>query len=163
MENVSTPDIKQDKELYRQKRVKVSLFIENSLSYNLVLVATFFNLAYSITILDVMEVNFLMGITVLINISLLFLLFTCAIKLKIYNRRWTYITLASGAYIAMRLFIFIPFILKPYSKLLQIYLYNVLGLLFLGVAFGLSIIRLTKRERLVRTIKSPAELAKAER
>jgi len=159
----SSPSAKHDKELYKQKLVKVSFFVENTLSYKLVLAAIFFNLAYSIVILDVMEVNFLMGLTVFINISMLFLLFTCAVKVRIYNKRWTFIALASGAYIALRIFVLIPSVLKPYSKVFQIYLFNVFALICIVIAFVLSMIRLTKREKLMDVFKNPAELAKAER
>jgi hypothetical protein len=160
MESIVTTSDKEEKKLYKEKLVKVSLFRENSLAYGLVLIATFFNLAYSIIILDVMKVNYLMGITVFINISLLFLLFTCAMKVKVYNRYWTFITLISGIYFALRFILIVPFILKPYEQIAKIYLCNILGCLFLIAAFFVSITRLTRRQQLIDNTKKQADMAK---
>jgi hypothetical protein len=154
---------KEEKKLYQEKLIKVSLFRENSLAYGLVLMATLFNLAYSIIILDSMKVNFLMGITVFVNISLLFLLFTCAVKMKIYDKKWTFVTLASGIYFALRVVYIVPGILKPYSQLFKIYVYNVLGCLFLLAAFGVSFVRLHRRQHLIDNMKDQADKAKAGR
>ena len=57
----------------KQKKVHVSLFRKEKVSYSLTLFAIIAELVYVIGILDVMNKSYWMGITVMVNILMLFL------------------------------------------------------------------------------------------
>ena len=61
-----------------EKKTYVTLYRTNGYSYTLTLLAIIAEFVYVTTILDSMPVNFWMGLTVIVNIFVLFLVFTCA-------------------------------------------------------------------------------------
>ena len=73
--------------LEKEKKAYVSLYKKDVLPYSLILCAILAELIYDIMVLDVMPVNYLMGITVMVNIAILFLLFTCARKGQYLSQR----------------------------------------------------------------------------
>lgn len=66
------PDISE-----KEKKVYVTLYKKDAPSYAMILLATLLEFVYVVSILDVMPVTFMMGVAVIVNIFLLFLLFTC--------------------------------------------------------------------------------------
>lgn len=81
-----------------EKKTYVTLYRTNGYSYTLTLLAIIAEFVYVTTILDSMPVNFWMGLTVIMNIFVLFLIFTCAVKINVYSLQWAVITLAVGVY-----------------------------------------------------------------
>ena len=79
-----------------EKKTYVTLYRTNGYSYTLTLLAIIAEFVYVTTILDSMPVNFWMGLTVIMNIFVLFLIFTCAVKINVYSLQWAVITLAVG-------------------------------------------------------------------
>lgn len=77
------PDISE-----KEKKVYVTLYKKDAPSYAMILLATLLEFVYVVSILDVMPVTFMMGVAVIVNIFLLFLLFTCAVKVNVYEMRW---------------------------------------------------------------------------
>ena len=98
-----------------EKKTYVTLYRTNGYSYTLTLLAIIAEFVYVTTILDSMPVNFWMGLTVIVNIFVLFLVFTCAVKINVYSSRWAVITLAVGVYFLVRQFLIVPVFLQPYA------------------------------------------------
>lgn len=91
-----------------EKKTYVTLYKTNGYSYTMTLLAIIAEFVYVTTILDSMPVNFWMGLTVIVNIFVLFLVFTCAVKINVYSSRWAVITLAVGVYFLVRQFLIVP-------------------------------------------------------
>lgn len=132
----------------KEKKTYVSLYRKDSLPYSLILLAILAELVYVVTILDVIAVSYLMGITVILNIVLLFGLFTCAMKVSVYQRSWTIGSIALGVYMLLRMSVLVPFILKPYAKLTLITAANLTGGLILMIAGLISLRRISRRQKL---------------
>ena len=98
-----------------EKKTYVTLYRTNGYSYTLTLLAIIAEFVYVTTILDSMPVNFWMGLTVIVNIFVLFLIFTCAVKINVYSLQWAVITLAVGVYFLVRQFLIVPVFLQPYA------------------------------------------------
>ena len=82
------PDISE-----KEKKVYVTLYKKDAPSYAMILLATLLEFVYVVSILDVMPVTFMMGVAVIVNIFLLFLLFTCAVKVNVYEIPWAAVSL----------------------------------------------------------------------
>ncbi|MBT9780052.1 hypothetical protein GPL15_26655 [Clostridium sp. MCC353] len=141
----------------KEKKAYVSLYKKDGLSYSLTLFAIVAELVYVISILDVIEVSFWMGPAVMINIVMLFALFTCAVKMNIYEKKLAFVALGLGAYMVLRQVVFVPFILKPYSRQMIILAANAAGTGLL-IAAGLTNIRRTdRRQKLQEKLESMGE------
>lgn len=136
----------------KEKKTYVSLYKKDTLSYTLTLFAILAELVYVISILDVMVVSFWMGVTVMVNIGMLFALFTCAVKMNIYDRQWAAIAVLLGIYILIRQFVLVPFILRPYDRTMIIAAANIVGAVLI-IAAGIN-----SRERSRRREKLQKEL-----
>lgn len=132
----------------KEKKAYVSLYKKNALPYSLALLAILVELVYVIMILDVMNVGYLMGVTVMINIVLLFALFNCAVKINLYNRTWSLIAIGIGVYMLVRMGILVPFVLKPYGRQFIIAIADIAGGVLLITAGILSADRTTRRKKL---------------
>lgn len=146
-----------DKLTEKEKKAYVSLYKKDSLSYSLTLCAIIAELVFVVGILDVMEVSFWMGITVMVNIAVLFMLFTCAVKMNIYNRTWAMVALALGVYFLVRQFVIVPGILKPYDRQIMIMAANISGAAFLVLAGLISMRRSDRRRKLQETLDEQDE------
>lgn len=129
-----------------EKKVYVTLHKKDSRSYALALLATLVEFIYVIAILDVMPVSFMMGITVIVNIFLIFLLFTCAVKINVYEAKWAVVALAVGGYMVVRALAIVPLVLRPYERQTLLLLANLAGAALLAAA-GLGSIRKSARRR----------------
>ena len=89
------PDISE-----KEKKVYVTLYKKDAPSYAMILLATLLEFVYVVSILDVMPVTFMMGVAVIVNIFLLFLLFTCAVKVNVYEIPWAAVSLIVGGYMS---------------------------------------------------------------
>lgn len=131
-----------------EKKVYVTLYKKDGTSYALALLAVLAEFVYVVSILDVMPVSFLMGITVIVNIFLLFLLFACAVKINVYNTPFAFISLLAGCYMALRAFVLVPLILQPYDRQTVILMANIAGAVLLVTAGTVSFQKSTKRMKL---------------
>lgn len=95
------------------KTVKVSVFCKNAFGYGMTLAAILFELVFSIRILDSISVGVMMGISCGINILLLFVLFSVAVKVNVYQIRWAYVGIICAGYALLRAFFLLPVLLKP--------------------------------------------------
>lgn len=132
----------------KDKKACVLLYKKDGLSYALALLASCAEFIYVVNVLDSIEVNFLMGITVMINIMLLFSIFTCAVKVNMYNRRWAVMGSVMGIYMLIRQFILVPFVLKPYDGQFVIATGNILGAVLLLAASLISVQRIQRRKKI---------------
>lgn len=101
------------------KKIKhegVLLFNKNYLGYSLTLISIGFEFLFSIKILDSINVGMMMGFSCFLNIVLLFLLFTIAVRVNVYDVDWAKISLIIAIYAIIRCFIIVPFMLKPYQN-----------------------------------------------
>lgn len=131
----------------QEKKARISLYKKDAASYALVLLAVLAEFVYVVNVLDAMAVTFWMGVTVMVNIFLLFLLFTCAVKVNTYHRPWALAALAAGVYMLIRQFVLVPFVLKPTDRHTVILLANLAGAALLLYAGFVSLERIKRRER----------------
>lgn len=129
-----------------EKRVYVTLHKKDGASYALALLATLVEFIYVIAILDVMPVSYLMGLTVIANIFLIFLLFTCAVKMNVYEAGWAVVALAVAGYMVLRALVIVPLVLRPYQRQTMLLLTGLAGAAVLAAA-GLGSIRKSTRRR----------------
>ncbi len=137
-----------DQVMEREKKTLVSLYRKDSLSYTLALCGIAAELVYVIGILDVMAVSFWMGVTVMVNIAVLFALFTCAVKMNIYDRGWAAAAVCLGVYMALRQLVLAPAVLKPYDRQLLIGTANMAGAVLLTAAGVISRTRSSRRRQM---------------
>ena len=131
-----------EKSELKEKSILTTFFQDNERAYSITLCSTLVELWYTLSILDVIAVNFLMGIITFVNIALLFTLFTAAVKIKIYSKAWSINAIIIGVYAFIRGFLIIPLVIKPYEELaFNIILNLVLGaLLILAGTMTLKVI-----------------------
>ena len=141
-----------DKMTEKEKKAYVSLYKKDGLSYSLALCAIAAEIVFVVGILDVMEVSFWMGITVMVNIAVLFILFTCAVKMNIYNRTWAIVALVLGVYFLIRQFVIVPGVLKPYERQAMLMAANISGAVCLVLAGVVSMKRTDRRRKLQETL-----------
>ena len=135
------------------KKVYVTLHKKDGGSYALALLATLVEFIYVIAILDVMPVSYMMGLTVIANIFLIFLLFTCAVKINVYNAKWAVVCLAAAGYMALRGLVIVPLALQPYARQTLLLTANLAGAALLLAAGVGSIRKSTKRQKLQQQLQ----------
>lgn len=104
-----------------KKLAEISYYKSNNLSYKMVLFAVLAEMIYVITVLGQVEINALVGLITMVNIVLLFLLFTIAIKVNVYSQFWTNIGFATTGYLALRAAVLLPMLVKPLGSYTAIY------------------------------------------
>lgn len=104
-----------------EKLVEISFFRSNALSYQLILFSVLAEMIYVIALLGQVEINVLVGVITMINIVMLFLLFTIAIKVNVYSMYWTRIGFATTAYLVLRAVVLLPMVVKPLGSYGLIY------------------------------------------
>lgn len=147
---------------HRLTRVKLTLFRKNALPAQLILLSILFELIFSIRVLDVMKIDYLMGISTFTDILLLFLLFTCSVKVGVYSRFWTWMTLVLALFALLRAVVLVPFVFKPLDDQVRLQLYNAGLFLCLAVAGLRSLVVSHRRQALMETSEGKALLSKAE-
>lgn len=118
----------------KEKKIDISFYRKNSRAYNITLFAVLTEFIYVVTVLDQMTVNYLMGAVTMINIAVLFLLFTVGIKMNVYDAMWTKIGFGISAYFVLRVAFLLPVVVQPLDKLPQIYGWAIVTLVLLFVA-----------------------------
>ena len=141
----------------KEKKAYVSLYKKDGLSYSLTLFAIAAELVYVIGVLDVIEVSFWMGPTVMINIAMLFALFTCAVKMNIYEKKMAYAAVVLGIYMLVRQLTLVPFVLKPYDRQVMIAAANLAGTCLLVAAGIISVHRSVRRQQLQDKLDAMSE------
>ncbi|GLC80766.1 hypothetical protein [Lacrimispora brassicae] len=139
--------------LEKEKKAYVSLYKKDVLPYSLILCAILAELIYDIMVLDVMPVSYLMGVTVMINIVILFVLFTCAVKVNTYHKKWAVIAVFLGIYMLVRMSVLVPLVLKPYARHMEIGAANIFGGVILLAAGFISLKHTNRRQRLQEQLK----------
>lgn len=134
------------------KKTYVSLYKKNMLPYLLVLLSIIAELIYVVVILDVMNVSYMMGITVMVNIVLLFTLFSCATKISVYHCGWGIAAIGLGGYMLLRMLILVPLVLKPYNRQMLIAGANIVGGVILIVAGFISVKKTLIRQKLQKQL-----------
>ncbi len=132
----------------QEKKTRITLYKKDSASYALILLAAAAEFVYVVNVLDAMPVSFWTGITVMVNIFLLFMLFTCAVKVSAYHKRWTLVSICAGVYMLLRQFILVPLVLKPVERETVILLANVIGAVLLLFAGYVSLGKIARRDRI---------------
>ena len=127
------------------KKAYVSLYKKNTLCYALILLATALEFVYVVTVLDRMAISWIMGATVMVNIFLLFMLFTCAVKVNFYSAFWCWASLAAAAYVLLRVLVLVPFVIKPTGGETRILILNIASIALLAVAGVIGLHRAKKR------------------
>ena len=105
-------------------------------------------LVYVIGILDVMNKSYWMGITVMVNILMLFLMFTCAVKMNVYDKKWAFIALVVAVYLVIRQLVLVPIVLQPYDRQLLIAVSNFVGAALMAFSGIICIDKSEKRRKL---------------
>ncbi len=147
---------------HRRTMVKLSLFRKNALPAQLILLSIVFELLFAVRVLDVMKIDYLMGLSTFTDILLLFLLFTCSVKVGVYSRFWTWMTLALALYALLRAVVLVPFVLKPLDDQVRLQVYNAGLFLCLAVAGLRSLVVSHHRQVLMETSEGKALLSKVE-
>lgn len=143
-----------DKTAEKEKKVYVSLYKKDSASYSLALLSIVAELVYVISILDVMPVTYWMGITIMVNIFVIFAQFTCAVKVNVYNKQWSIIAIVMGMYLLFRQFALVPVVLKPYEREQIIGIANLAGAALLILVGIVSVQKCDKREKLQKKLST---------
>lgn len=136
-----------------EKKTYVTLYKTNSASYTMTLLAIAAEFVYVTTILDAMPVRFWMGLTVIVNIFVLFLVFTCAVKIHVYSLPWAAATAGVGIYFLVRQFWIVPVLLQPYAHQNVLLAANLLGAALLLAAGIHGFIKAKKRQELRRRLE----------
>ncbi len=131
----------------KDKKVDISFYRKNGGAYNLALFSVLAEFVYVVTVLDQMTVNFLMGVVTMLNIALLFLLFTVGIKMNVYSELWTKIGFGIAAYFVLRIVFLLPVVVQPLDKFAQIYGAAGISLVLLLAACVQSQIIIAKRNK----------------
>lgn len=140
----------------KEKKAHVLLYKKDGRSYALALLSVAAEFVYVVSILDVMPVSFWMGICIMMNIFLLFMLFTCAVKVNVYEKAWSVITFSLGFYMLLRQFVLVPMLLKPYDNETIILIANLACAALLFAAGAVSYRKCTTREKIQEKLESEA-------
>ncbi len=130
-----------------EKLVEISFFRSNNLSYKMILFSVLAEMIYVITLLGQVEINALIGVITMMNIVMLFLLFTIAIKVNVYSMYWTRIGFATAAYLALRAVVLLPLMVKPLGAYGQIYGSTLVTILLLLGGCVISQRKIVRREK----------------
>lgn len=137
----------------KRKLTEIAMYRENEAAYRLVLCAVIAELVYVIQILGNMEINFLVGAVTMINIAMLFSLFTVAIKVNVYSDLFTKIGYILVGYLALRLFVLLPSLVKPTGNKTVIYGATIATLVFLLLGSLVSSQRIIMRNTAIKLAK----------
>lgn len=132
----------------KEKKIQVMLFKKDGFSFTMALLAIAMEFIYVVNILDAMSISWILGVTVLGNIFMLFLLFTCAVKINVYEKIWSCITFLTGIYFLVRQFVLVPYILRPYENRTAILVVDLLGAALLLTAGAVSFRNTVRRKAL---------------
>lgn len=97
----------------------------------------------------------MMGVAVIVNIFLLFLLFTCGGEGECVRNTLAAVSLIVGGYMLLRQFVLVPFVLQPYDREQIILVANLAGAALLFAAGGNSLRKSSKRRRLQKQLAHP--------
>lgn len=138
----------------KEKKAHVLLYKKDGSAYALALMSVAAEFVYVVSILDVMPVSFWMGLAIMVNIFMLFMLFTCAVKVNVYEKTWSVITFALGFYMLLRQFVLVPVLLKPYDNHTIILIANLVCAALLFAAGAVSYRKCTMRDKIQAKMES---------
>ena len=134
----------------KEKKAKISLYKKNTSSYILLLFAVLFEMIYTIVTLNNMTTNYKMGVVILINIVLIFLMFSCAVKVKIYIKKSIYICGCISIYVIVRYLLLIPYFVQPKGQLMTIRISSILTFILCLTATIISYKVTVRREHILK-------------
>ncbi len=92
----------------KELRVEKSFYKANVFSYYLVILAIILNGVFLVQTLNLVDKTYDLGLIILFNIFISLLLFLTAVRVKTYNKNWTYVAAVVGAMQIVRSIFFIP-------------------------------------------------------
>ncbi len=130
-----------------EKKAKILIYKKNAVPYWLILLAICAEVYYTVIILGNMATDYRVGLVIIINIIMIFGMFTCAVKVNVYDMTWSLVAAALAAYVVCRTVYLIPTFVQPTGKQGQIIGANVVqaGLMFVGAL--ISVPRIVRRDR----------------
>lgn len=132
------------------KKAQISIYKKNKTSYSLLLLAVLFEMVYTIVILNNMTTNYKMGAVILVNIVIIFLMFSCSVKLNVYDKKSIYLSGMVAVYAFIRLLFIVPMYVRPTGQMMVIRVSNIL--ICVLAALGTLIARhvTTRREQALK-------------
>ena len=91
----------------------------STVSYWLMLLVIVLQIVYIIVFLNDMKINYLEFPVLIINLVITLILFLSAMKVKVHNKKWTYVNFGFSGYLIVRIFAIIPLIAHDYDEVLD--------------------------------------------
>ncbi len=139
----------------RDRRTDLSFYRANVSGYYVTLTMVLFEIIYMILTLSIMERNYWIGIMILVNIAFLLFLFSCAIKIKNYKKKFSLYLIVFSIYCIFRItLILVPLMhinIAGASLVKQIFIYgfNIYMIIF-GILIGVtSYIKVLNQEKYI--------------
>lgn len=131
-ENVEVENVETTIENFKNKKTDLTFYKPDKMAYNMVMLATVLELVYLVVMLGLMELNYVIGIFILVNICFLLLLFTIALEVKVYKPKSSVLAIIFGTYALSRIVI-VPFVLGVTDNLVLLYIIcGSIGALMIG-------------------------------
>lgn len=135
------------------KRIQMTFYQNNVLAYFFILLVIMGNLYTTVSVLNLLDTNYKLGICVIFNIILTLTLFLCAIKIKVYQSSWVWFNFGLIAYTLIRNFWVYPVFYKLEVKdTVAVLAVNYLTIVFLLLA-SLITIKKVKDQNLYRKMR----------
>lgn len=133
-----------------EKRLKITRYQKNVISYRLTLAAIALELWYTILLLDDIATEPIIGAATFLNTGLLFVLFLSAVKMNVYDRKWSALSLAVAAYLPARALWLLPDMLRPEHSLGMLTALTVAQAALLLISSIYSLVVIAKRARYIQ-------------
>lgn len=104
---------------YVEKYGKSLKYQYSTVSYWLMLLVIVLQIVYIIVFLNDMKINYLEFPVLIINLVITLILFLSAMKVKVHNKKWTYVNFGFSGYLIVRIFAIIPLIAHDYDEVLD--------------------------------------------
>lgn len=129
-------------------KVEKTIYQPNALSYNLIMLVLAFNVYFVLQILQVIDKDIDIGFHVLFNIFMTLVLFLGAVRVKIYDLRWSYVILGFGVFQFVRGFLFLPAEVSGSMETRLTLILALSGLIAIGATI-LSVIKIKRQNKYI--------------
>lgn len=143
----------------RDRRTDLSFYRANVSGYYVTLTMVLFEIIYMILTLSIMDRNYWIGIMILVNIAFLLFLFSCAIKIKNYKKKFSLYLIAFSVYCIFRITVILGPLMHvkiasaSLTKQIFIYGFNIYMIIF-GILIGItSYIKVLNQEKYIASGK----------
>lgn len=135
------------------KIIQMTFYQNNNFAYYLIILVIIGNLYTTVSVLNLLDTTFKVGISVIFNIILTLTLFLCSIKIKVYKSNWVWFNFGLIAYSLLRSFLIYPYFYNLKAKeTLIVRIVNYLIMVFLLVASVITI-KKVKNQALFRKLR----------